>query len=125
KPVYVLNKIDQKRTSEPTDFDPLIEVSAATGRNLIQLKQRLLDETVPAATSRQADTIYIESRQLSLLQEIRCDLKELRESINLGNFPEIHSFLLRQILNRLDRFTGATPDSEIINQIFERFCIGK
>ncbi|MBP7461531.1 MAG: tRNA uridine-5-carboxymethylaminomethyl(34) synthesis GTPase MnmE, partial [Candidatus Delongbacteria bacterium] len=58
KPVYVLNKIDQKRTSEPTDFDPLIEVSAATGRNLIQLKQRLLDETVPAATSRQADTIY-------------------------------------------------------------------
>lgn len=124
KPIYVLNKIDQNQPQTPGDFDPILSVSAATGKNISALKQKLFVSMIPPPPA-DSDMIYIESRQLSLLREILTDLKELKKSLQTENFPEIHSFLLRQILDRLDRFTGATRDIEIINEIFEHFCIGK
>ena len=52
-------------------------------------------------------------------------LKDALDVIKSDGPPELLAIELRETIDALGEITGQTIDGEILNRIFERFCIGK
>jgi len=57
---------------------------------------------------------------------ISAALSSLDRAIKPGlNFPELVALDIREAINTLGEITGETIKEEILDRIFENFCIGK
>ncbi|OGL49298.1 MAG: tRNA uridine-5-carboxymethylaminomethyl(34) synthesis GTPase MnmE [Candidatus Schekmanbacteria bacterium RIFCSPHIGHO2_02_FULL_38_11] len=69
--------------------------------------------------------ITINLRHKSLLEKTKESIRKAEKSIRDNLSEEFASFDLKEALNYLGEITGETYTEEILNRIFENFCIGK
>ena len=69
--------------------------------------------------------ITINLRHKSLLEKTKESIRKAEKSIRDNLSEEVASFDLKEALNYLGEITGETYTEEILNRIFENFCIGK
>jgi tRNA modification GTPase len=129
KTLVALNKSDL----EPADDDPAerftelgfetVALSAATGEGLDELAARILarvpevetDSFGPAPNERQARN----------LEQALAELEALLEDLAAEAPYDLLGVRLETATTRLAEITGDITSDEILNSIFERFCIGK
>ena len=61
-------------------------------------------------------------------QKLKAAVKHLKSAcskIRLAASPELTAFDLRQGVNAVDEITGKVYTEQILDRIFENFCIGK
>jgi tRNA modification GTPase len=128
--LLVLNKTDlpaaqaQERVEAalgaPVDFT----VSALTGQGVDILEKGLIQRL---ETEKQADTESVppNSRHLVELKNARDVLSGMMLDVESGATYDVLAFQLREALDALDRITGASASEDVLNHIFERFCLGK
>lgn len=127
----VVNKSDLPRaTPDPADIAAklgleAVEVSAATGAGLegmlTRTRARLLSDGPPPGPSEAAPN----AREAAALVAAREELVELGREIEAGMPYDILGARLDQATRRLCAITGEITTDEVLNAIFERFCIGK
>ena len=118
--IKLLNKIDLTKDETETDADVL--TSAVTGAGLEKLKKLLYEKSLG---DRSEDAAFlIEERHYEALRRA----KEFAQKAILacGNEPlDLIGIDVKGIWDSLGEITGETATESIINEIFEKFCVGK
>lgn len=129
KRIIVFNKSDLDKVInwqliiEKNKEIPWIEVSALTGENIEQLKRLMLTTFSPAESGQ--EEIILHERQKILIEQMAGQLEEARNRLEAGYGLEIIAEEIKAVLPAIGEFTGEIKSSEVINEIFGRFCLGK
>jgi tRNA modification GTPase len=118
--LYVLNKID---VAPKAAYPNAILVSASNGNGLVALEQAILQKM----EIQQLDvnkTVYITSwRQREAL--VRAEQKLAKILSTKIDFIDMIAVELKDIIIACGEITGESVSEEIINHIFDHFCVGK
>ncbi len=129
--LVVLNKIDLPPVFDPADFRdlfgpfPMVKISALTGQGIDALKKAIADLILKGERPVSTSSIAPNLRQTQALKEASSYFQAAKEAIRDGAPFEIVAFELRSGLDSLGQIVGETTPDEILNRIFEQFCIGK
>jgi tRNA modification GTPase len=98
-------------------------ISSRTGEGLealsVEIERRLLGS--PAGSG---SLLAVSARHAALLEDAVRALDECRPLLESHEW-ELAAIPLRQAIAALGRITGKTPDPDVLDTIFHRFCIGK
>jgi tRNA modification GTPase len=119
--VLVINKIDLNLKLKEGDFlADALKLSARTGENISALRTKIAEALKPVRP--RGDLLLTRTRHVQTLRDIRLLLNQAQaEIIN----PETLAFELHAVQDRLGELTGQVLRREILDKIFDEFCIGK
>ncbi|MCX8160594.1 MAG: tRNA uridine-5-carboxymethylaminomethyl(34) synthesis GTPase MnmE [Candidatus Saccharicenans sp.] len=129
KKLLVFNKSDLKpaiNRQKVLDTCPgvsWVEVSALTGKNLGQLKKMMLETFAPQLEKQ--EEIILHQRQKVLVDSIKNSLENGLKLLDEGAGEELVAEAIREALPAIGQLTGEIRNQEVLDQIFNRFCIGK
>lgn len=124
--IGVINKSDLPRTLEKLDGpDVQVELSCRTGAGLDRLRQSISDMMKQGAMPPREHAWAVNQRHKTALEQAREGLEKALESIKSDLSPEFIAVDLRGALDSLGLIIGATYTEDILERIFNDFCIGK
>jgi len=119
--LVVANKADLGAAREPGGCC----VSARTGAGIDELRWAIVRELTGAEPLRDSAAIS-NTRHIALLEQARAHLRAAQDAAARGDMPE--EFVLSDLQaarGRLDEIVGARTSEDVLQHVFERFCIGK
>jgi len=122
KHITVFNKSDLKSSGfDLTNFTPFVVVSAKTGEGLDDLYQLVEEMFLDGEISAEGD-IITQARHVYLLEQTIKHIKAVIES----DMPEdILAIDLKTAYVMLGEIIGEAVGDDVIDRIFEEFCLGK
>jgi tRNA modification GTPase len=124
--IAIINKSDLPRKLEQlTKPDTQVSVSCLTGEGLEDLKSAISDQVKQGTISSREHAWAVNQRHRTALEQTKESLQKALESITSGLSPEFISLDLRGALDSLGLIIGATYTEDILERIFNDFCIGK
>jgi tRNA modification GTPase len=125
--IAVINKADLPRKLETLDQpETQVMISCRTGSGLDDLRRSLSALVMNGtAASRGEHPWTVNQRHKTALEQSRESLQKALESIKSGLSPEFIALDLRSALDELGIIIGATYTEDILERIFNDFCIGK
>jgi tRNA modification GTPase len=124
KPIIrVLNKSDLKKdlSACETEFD--LKTSAVTGEGVEELKAALYEISLGGERSEDA-AFLIEERHHDALRRARESVGKAIRACGVEPLDLI-GIDVKAVWDALGEITGETATESIINEIFEKFCVGK
>lgn len=124
--IIVLNKIDASEgLSEMEGFAgrEVLRVSAKTGEGIERLKKAIYDFAVTEDLNE--DILVTNARHRQLLETAAAHLRDAEEALLEGVDMDCVTIDLNSAWEALGEITGRTVSEEIIDRIFEKFCLGK
>jgi len=130
--IVAANKIDlvreaQKREQklrEMTGCD-VCSISAAKGLGINTLKLLMSSMVEGLDKLHEASVLVTSLRHYEALRNASDALENARELIESGSGTELIAFELRSALEYVGEITGKVVNQDILNVVFEKFCIGK
>ena len=124
--IAIINKSDLPRKLEQLiKSDAQVSVSCLTGEGLENLKRAISDQVKQGTISSREHVWAVNQRHRTALEQTKESLQKALESITSGLSPEFISLDLRGALDSLGLIIGATYTEDILERIFNDFCIGK
>ena len=105
-------------------FDSIVSISAAFNSGIDELEQKI-KEKLKINDCNFADGMIANQRQLECAIKAKFALQSTLEAINQGITLDAISVMLEEAISALLELTGEKASDEILNKVFERFCIGK
>lgn len=132
KKVVILNKRDlpQKIFFEELKNlfpeDPVVSISALKHEGIEGLKRTIYTTLIHKEVRVSPEHMIVANiRHKNLLFEIKESLSRAMSGLEEAIPYEFIAFEIRSALNSLSEMVGETTTEEILNRIFEQFCIGK
>mgnify|MGYP006286692615 CR=1 FL=1 len=128
--LFIINKIDITDSGKIQQFikkyniQNYIEVSALQRTNIDSLNDKIISWLEDKKPDKE-DHIITVQRHYNILRKTKKELQKSIQSINNGFASEFIVTDLRHALSKLDEILGKTTNDEILNNIFNNFCIGK
>lgn len=129
--LYALNKCDlgvelsNEMLERLAQNKPVLKISALTGQGIEELKQFIYTTITSGAQTILEGAIITSERHYSALEQAAAALHQAKHDLATGLTEEIALVNLHRALKSLGVITGETLITDIINQIFATFCIGK
>ncbi len=126
KTIIVLNKNDLANKINKSNFDFSHVVS--TNTNSLEGIDSLKDEITKMFSLdmlEETDTFLANNRQLTCANKALETLLKIRENIKSDLPLELIEIDLQEVLNELGTITGEVYDEELLDTLFENFCVGK
>jgi tRNA modification GTPase len=131
KTIAVMNKVDCI-AAEPQPWKifkrymfELVKVSAKTGKNLDKLTATMRARLLAGQEQPDPDELVPNARQAAALKQA-CTELEAMETDATGGVPyDLLGVRLETACSKLDAITGTISSDEVLNAIFDDFCIGK
>ncbi len=129
--LYVINKCDLGLSLPGEVMSilsarcPVVKVSSLTGEGIDDLKRAIHRRVAVESQTGFEDAIITNERHFSALEQALEALKQAKLDLSAGFTEEVALANLHQALRNLGVITGETLITDIINQIFSTFCIGK
>jgi tRNA modification GTPase len=128
KYITVVNKIDLPQGLQRDVLERRgvgwLEVSATNEVGIAELRERIY-ETLMGSQPMSNKILITNARHVEALKRTEDVLKKALEGLERGLPPEFSAFDLYEALHHLSELTGETAREDLIDEIFERFCIGK
>ena len=128
--VVVVNKIDRPPAWSAADLPPLggnalaVEVSALAGEGFGRLREELRRVLAGEAMTRETPTVA-NIRHIELLERAGSALGAAASAAEQGAAEEFVLEDLQRARRALEELTGKRTPDDVLEHIFERFCIGK
>ena len=135
---YIIEKLDKKRTLivlNKCDLEQRADLGAFDGFECVQISAQkeigaeLLKEKITeisgAAKLSQNDAVLISERQRSCVQRALDSVKEAENALLSGMTPDAVGVCVDDCLAALLELTGKRVTSEVTDEVFRRFCVGK
>lgn len=125
--IIIVNKQDLQK-----DFDlsalgkvkDYICVSATTGYNIENLKDKIYNKVIVEENTK--DSVMITNmRHIDILRQAKAMCDNIKKVLDQGITLDIISIDLTNLWNKIGEITGNTNNNDIIDKIFEKFCVGK
>ncbi len=124
KYIIVINKIDLTKKIE-IDDKSVIQISVTKNIGINDLKQKII-ELFNLGEIKTKDLTYLSNaRSISLLKNSLSIVNESIKNIHKGIPIDIIEVDLKNCWNILGEIIGETYTDELIDEIFQRFCLGK
>jgi tRNA modification GTPase len=118
--LLIVNKIDLNvRLSNESILSDSIKISARTGKNIGILQDAVRSTLLPETST--GDILITRHRHIDALNRARRCLIEAKNAPTI----ETMAYEMHCALNEIGELTGQTLRKEILDRIFEEFCIGK
>ena len=133
--IVILNKADignvltPKQVSEKTGVDKTLVVSTAIPQNgeilgIDALENKITEIFLSGGIN--ADDVFISNdRQKNALIKAKSIAEGMLENVEIGMPADMLYVDLEEVIEALGEVTGQTVQEEIIDRVFERFCVGK
>ncbi len=106
--------------------DPLISISALRNDRIDDLKQAIYTSLVHRGVRATPEHLVVANlRHKRALTQVRESLSNGMKGLEGGTSLEFIAFEIRSALEALGDLVGETTTEEVLNRIFEKFCIGK
>jgi tRNA modification GTPase len=126
KAVLVLNKTDKPRKLEQISLPHLqVSLSCKTREGLLALKNAIAAMAKQGMVMPKEHAWAVNQRHVFALNQAKASLDKALESASTAQSPEFIAVDLRGALDSLGLIIGATYTDDILERIFNEFCIGK
>lgn len=132
KKILVLNKIDLPlkiqidQLKKEFQTDPIVSISALKSQGIEDLKKTIYKFLLGKDIRITPDHLIVSNiRHKIALEKTKESLKNALSGINKKLSIEFIAFEIRQALDSMAEMVGETTSEDILNRIFEQFCIGK
>jgi tRNA modification GTPase len=132
KKVVVLNKADLPLKMSSEDLkrrfqeDPMVSISALKNEGIDHLKEAIYTSLVHRDVRPSPEHLIVANiRHKTALSQVRDNLTNAVKGLEDGTSLEFIAFEIRSALEALGELVGETATEEVLNRIFEQFCIGK
>ena len=106
--------------------DPVVLISALKNEGIDDLKKTIYNSLVHRDVRTTPEHLVVANiRHKSALTQVRDNLFNAAKGLEEGVSLEFIAFEFRSALDALGELVGETVTEEVINRIFEQFCIGK
>jgi tRNA modification GTPase len=124
--IAVINKSDLPGQLDMTDRPKVqVAVSCRTGEGLDDLRRAIADMVRSGAVAPKEHAWAVNQRHKTALEKTSASLGKALESDRAGLSPEFIAVDLRDALDSLGLVVGMTYTDDILERIFNDFCIGK
>ncbi|MGI6307644.1 MAG: tRNA uridine-5-carboxymethylaminomethyl(34) synthesis GTPase MnmE [Dethiobacteria bacterium] len=129
--LIILNKIDLKRklsknkVQEIFPGNNVLEISLLHGVGLDKLEETISAMVFSGEAAAEESALLLEARQGELLHQALICVEEAREALENKFPPDLISIDLRQAQQYLGELVGEEIGTEVLDLIFQRFCVGK
>jgi tRNA modification GTPase len=128
--LLVINKADLvEGDAQPPEWKranmPYTVISAKYRQNIERLKKQMVALITRGAIGPPPDHIVPNIRQKTALEKAAQDISNAMLSFQSGESEEFIVFHLQSALNSLGTITGESHTEDLLDLIFDRFCIGK
>lgn len=117
------------------DLDPLeqvpgldtrvVRLSALTGEGLEELEDRMAAKVTEGKAEGDHAVLVTSARHHAVLRRARGELVQALETLDSRLQAELLAFDIRSALDILGEITGRVSSEDVLDQIFQNFCIGK
>lgn len=126
--VFVINKTDLKEKIEKDvlrrEKRPVVEISVLNNKGLEKLEKTIIKNVWRDFDSEQREQMFVSNiRHINLLKEAKQRLSGLVSQDNLTS--DYLLFGLEEAKSKISQITGKEFSEDILNSIFDNFCIGK
>ncbi len=132
KRVVVINKRDLPSMVPPEEImdrfhgDPIISISALKNEGIEELKEAIYTSLIHRDVRPSPEYLIIANlRHKRALDQVRESLSNTIKGLEEGTSLEFIAYEMRSGLEALGELVGETASEEVLNRIFEQFCIGK
>ncbi|MNP25334.1 tRNA modification GTPase MnmE [compost metagenome] len=134
KMIVVINKMDEMLKSifdanmiqlKEIGIDDCIEVSILEDTGTDKIKNSILDMFKKYDLDYNQDLILVNKRHKELLSKAYELLLSSKNEISNDSSIDIVAISIKQIAKYLGEIIGADVSIDIVNKIFEKFCLGK
>ncbi len=125
--VVVFNKSDLKIADKSLAINSglkFVEMSAKDGNGLTEFKEIVKEITKLNNLNGSAD-VFLNERQRDCVMRALQSVKEALSALQMGMTVDAVGVLLDDALAALFELTGERVTVEVINKVFEHFCVGK
>ena len=124
--IIVLNKNDlDKKLVIPTDLKNVVETNTNDLDGITSLKKKIKELFNLEQISTKDYTYLANSRQISLAKQAYKNLLDAEQAIEDDQPVDMIEIDLKECFDTLGEIIGATYSEEIIDNLFENFCVGK
>lgn len=126
KSIFVRNKADLDPIEKKVEG--VFYTSAKSGDGVLELKKEIENKLgkILNIDDKRGDAFLLNKRQEQALLELKNIVTMLKRELELKNNIDIISFVNKEAITAMDKFTGAvTATDNILDELFSRFCIGK
>ncbi|MBF0317219.1 MAG: tRNA uridine-5-carboxymethylaminomethyl(34) synthesis GTPase MnmE [Nitrospirae bacterium] len=103
----------------------IVTLSAKTGQGLNELKQAVFNLTMKSGLESREGVVITNLRHKVAIDNTVLALARAIDCLEVGTPIEITALELRSALNYIGEITGVVTANDILNKIFNDFCIGK
>ena len=124
--IIVINKNDlPKKIELPNSIHNIVETNTNTFEGIQALKNKIKELFNLEQIITKDYTYLTNSRQISLAKQAYNSLNTAAEAINEGQPIDMIEIDLKECFDYLGEIIGETYSEEIIDNLFENFCVGK
>jgi tRNA modification GTPase len=129
--IFVLNKIDLPKKIDEEELRNLtkdgiiVEVSTVKKIGLEKLEETIYNLVFKGNVTIGNEEIITNTRHKEALINAKKYMESVVEAIEKGYSEDLITIDLNSALNEIGKITGETATEDVIDQIFERFCVGK
>ena len=114
----------------PVGFDKkdILEISLIDderSREAVKIIENRLGVLILGGLGKGSSLLVTKARHKGLLEKARAEIDEAGRALKRGEAPEFAEVSLRSAWNALGEVTGETATEDIIDRVFEEFCVGK
>jgi len=129
KIIFVINKIDIKNLPLPEPSKkyrhlPKIDISALLNLGIKELKQKIVETTI-AGLDMEKSSVIPNLRHKKALEQTVESLAAVKKALTGPLEEETMAIDLKNSIDSLGTITGETASLDILDNIFNNFCIGK
>ena len=131
KALVILNKYDLPQEIEKEDIQkitgdiPVVPISARYGSGMEELEEELHHITDHQDAAAGRELFLTNLRHVDLVKKSLEAVERAQDSLAAGMPADCITVDLTEAWQTMGEITGDTIDNELINTIFERFCVGK
>ena len=130
KVIVLLNKSDLPPVTTADDIKkvceyPYIEISAAEGSGIEELKEKIKQMFFNGEISFNDEVFITNVRHKNALEETLSSLENVTEAIECGIPEDVYAIDIYGAVNTLDSIIGGNISEDLVDTIFEKFCMGK
>jgi len=104
---------------------PMVEISALKGEGIDDLSSVIISELNKLFGQESSASVIINARHQECLARADSSLAKAAETVAQKMSAEFVAVDLKEAIVALGEVTGEIVSDEIINTIFEQFCVGK
>lgn len=127
KRIVVINKTDleNKLDISNLDLENVIYINTIEKEKIDILKDKIIELFNLGSLNSSDLMILTNARQINLVKESLAILQDVKQALNNNDPIDLIEFDLKNIYEKLSEMLGEGSKLDVIDRIFERFCVGK